>query len=123
MDPKETLCVLVLEEYAGDGIRVFVAQALEGDMATQVSPTDSLLDVVEALGIMFDTRDSIIEVEPDVAPLPAAPQAYHDAWLNNSVRIGKMPLGKNRNAEVRLLRDRYAIAIAGRKRPEVVKLQ
>ena len=118
---RESLCVLILEEFAGEGRKVFVAQALEEDMATQVAPGATLLDAVDALGQMFDTSDVLHELEPDAHEPPPAPLAYYHAWEKNSFIIGRMKLGKSRWGHVRLLRDGYAIAIYGRKRPEVVK--
>ena len=118
---KESLCVLVLEEFCGEGQKTYVAQALEQDIATQVAPGASLFDVIEALGDMFDAHDAIREIEKDAEKPPMAPMAYYDAWQRNSFNIGDMPLGKDRRAHVRLLRDGYAIAILGRKRPEIVK--
>ena len=115
----EKLRVLVLEE-GPIGCKVYVAQALEQDMATQVAKGDTLLDVIEALGQMFDINDQLRLEHPDAQPLPEAPVAYHNAWESRSFAIGTMQLGLARTADVRLLRDGYAIAILGRKRPEVV---
>jgi hypothetical protein len=113
--------VLVLEEHCGDGRRTFVAQTLEEDVATQVGPGQSIQDVVYALGMMWDARDRVAKQNSVVQMPPPAPAAYHDAWRNNSLRVGRMSLGHKRMADVRLLRDGYAIAIAGRKRPAVIK--
>jgi len=119
-DWKEVLRVLVLEEGAIDR-KVYVAQALEQDMATQVSPGESLQGVIEALGFMFDASDKIRAEHPDAEPIPRTPQAYWDGWQNNSFRIGLFDLGAKRMADVRLLRDSYAIAVGGRKPPELLK--
>lgn len=101
---KRTLCVLVSEEKCGDGKKTFVAQTIEFDVATQVSPGDSILDVVEALGTMWDAHDAIYEQEPNAIQPPPAPLFVYNQWLNESLYLGRLPLGQKRVAEVKILK-------------------
>jgi hypothetical protein len=99
------LRVLVLEERAGtDGPKVWVAQALEEDMATQVAPDETPLAAVAALGDLFDIRDAVVAQErsngADVAALPITPAWYHTAW-ERGAPLGEYALGASRVAEVR----------------------
>lgn len=99
------LRVLVLEERAGtDGPKVWVAQALEEDMATQVAPDETPLAAVAALGDLFDIRDAVVAHERstgiEIAPLPITPEWYHSAWQRGAP-LGEHALGALRVAEVR----------------------
>lgn len=101
---KPTLLVLVSEEAGVDGIKMFVAQTIEFDVATQVAPGDSVLDVVEALGTMWDAHDAIHAVEPEAVQPPPAPLSVYNQWLNEAIYLGRLPLGQSRVAEVRILK-------------------
>lgn len=97
------LRVLVKEEDA-DGQKIWVAQALEQDLATQVAPGATVLDVIEALGDMFDIRDATVrKYEREnitFAPLPVTPESYHRLW-EAGTPLGEHRLGSTRIAEVR----------------------
>ncbi len=93
------LRVLVLKEND-----VWVAQAIEQDLATQVAHDETALDAVTALGDIFDLRDATVRKYAHenitFAPLPVTPSSYHRLW-EEGTPLGEHPLGSTRMAEVR----------------------
>jgi hypothetical protein len=98
------LRVLVKRESSGEHVPVWVAQALEEDLATQVLPDETALDAVAALGDMFDIRDAAVADYATrgvtIEPPPVTPKSYHRLW-ESGTPLGEHPLGTKRVAEVR----------------------
>lgn len=92
--------VFVFKEPTYDGPRVWVAQALEYDMAAQAHIDGEPFDAIEALGHMFDAHD-IVCIDNPVEELRAAPEPYHKFW-NRGAPAGTHQLGIARVCEVRI---------------------
>ncbi len=96
--------VVLIQEPCGNNQKVWVAQALEIDMATQGEIGGDPLDAVEALGWMFDVRDWVEQhAEDKFENPPAAPVEYAQMWAN-SFSLGEHPFGKIRRADVRMVK-------------------
>lgn len=98
------LRVVVMKEGAGNGLKVWVAQALDEDMAAQGEPDGTPLEAVEHLGLLFDARDAAIEEyrakNESVEPIDPAPDSYF-MLFSQGLPLGEFPLGASRMCEVR----------------------
>lgn len=116
------LRVLVWKEEVSnsDSSFVWLAQAIDEDMATQgsngVEPLgEAVAEVVESLGLMFDARDEFIKAQEDrIEALPEAPSEFADEW-EAGTPLGEQALGSKRRAKVRLAnRNPYLVWRANR---------
>lgn len=80
-------------------VNCFVATSLEQEIVTEHR---SVFGAVHELGRMFDARDAIAHIEPNLAPLAPASVDLVEAW-NAGVDLGETELGAKRRANVRLL--------------------
>jgi hypothetical protein len=101
--PSNVLRVVVFKEapIGLDEPLLWVAQAIDVDMATQGGKNDDPIAVVAALGTMFDAEDNIRKQIPDAAPFPQAPK-YYAKLFNAGDALGEFPLGIARKAWVRI---------------------
>ena len=76
----------------------WVVQAIEEDVASQGA---AMIDAIVDLGRMFDARDQLIAVNPQMAHNRRAPEVYELA-VSEGLLVGDLPLGLVRVARIYL---------------------